>query len=152
VKLTSRFRTASDARKVKDGGFSFIELLAYMAIAALLILAAIPQFNQYRTKAVISNMQSDARNIATTIEAQYTTDLAYPATVTTVAQVVKIGATDTQKISDAGTLVGYSRTGSGATEGFQLTLTNSKAPLKQVQYKSTEGGLQKVVTVAGEDF
>ena len=147
MKFTRRFRTASDARKVKDGGFSFIELLAYMAIAALLILAAIPQFNQYRTKAVISNMQSDARNIATTIEAQYTTDLQYPAAVTKgtgdAATNLTIGA-DSQKISDALTVVTYAKTGAGSTEGFTLALTNTKAPGKTVNYDSTNGGLQKV--------
>ena len=146
MKLTRRFRTASDVRKVKDGGFSFIELLAYMAIAALLILAAIPQFNQYRTKAVISNMQSDARNVATTIEAQYTTDLVYPAAVTkgtgANATTLTIGV-DTQKLSDALTTVAYAKTGAGNTEGFTLTLANTKAPGKTVNYDSVNGGLQR---------
>jgi len=150
MKFTRRFRTASDARKVKDGGFSFIELLAYMAIAALLILAAIPQFNQYRTKAVISNMQSDARNLATTIEAQYTTDLAYPATVTVASSTATVGTNgDTQKLSDASTAVTYAKAGTGNAEGFTLSLTNTKAPGNTVEYKSTEGGLQPVKKTAG---
>ena len=60
-----------------DDGFSFIELLAYMAIAALLILAAIPQFSAYRTKAVVSNMQSDLKHTAEAMEAEYVTSLRY---------------------------------------------------------------------------
>lgn len=51
-----------------DRGFSFIELLAYMAIAALLILAAIPQFNQYRQKAVVSNLENDVHNASIAAE------------------------------------------------------------------------------------
>ncbi|BDZ52657.1 hypothetical protein GCM10025867_48980 (plasmid) [Frondihabitans sucicola] len=53
-----------------DRGFSFIELLAYMAIAALLVLAAIPQFNQYRQKAVVSNLQNDVHNASLKAEAE----------------------------------------------------------------------------------
>lgn len=52
----------------RDQGFSFIELLAYMAIAALLILAAIPQFNNYRGSARDASTVSDVRNIAVGLE------------------------------------------------------------------------------------
>lgn len=52
-----------------DRGFSFIELLAYMAIAALLILAAIPQFNNYRGQARDQATMNDARNVAVAMEA-----------------------------------------------------------------------------------
>lgn len=52
-----------------DAGFSFIELLAYMAIAALLILAAIPQFNNYRGNARDASTMSDVKNMAIAVEA-----------------------------------------------------------------------------------
>jgi len=52
-----------------DPGFSFVELLAYMAIAALLILAAIPQFSNYRGQARDQETLSDVRNVALAIEA-----------------------------------------------------------------------------------
>jgi len=42
-----------------DSGFSFIELLAYIAIAALLILAAIPQFSNYRGHAYDQQVLAD---------------------------------------------------------------------------------------------
>ncbi|BDZ52658.1 hypothetical protein GCM10025867_48990 (plasmid) [Frondihabitans sucicola] len=71
----------STLRPIRDRGFSFIELLAYMAIAALLILAAIPQFNAYRDKAAVSNLQSDLRNAATDMEANVTADGTYPASL-----------------------------------------------------------------------
>jgi len=57
------------SRQRRDRGFSFIELLAYMAIAALLILAAVPQFSAYRERALISNLQNDVRNAALAAEA-----------------------------------------------------------------------------------
>lgn len=53
----------------RDRGFSFIELLAYMAIAALLILAAIPQFNNYRGQARDQATMNDVRNVAVAYEA-----------------------------------------------------------------------------------
>lgn len=52
-----------------DRGFSFIELLAYMAIAALLILAAIPQFNNYRGNARDATTMNDVNNAAVAVEA-----------------------------------------------------------------------------------
>ena len=137
--MQTRFRSLDtrSTRKVKDSGFSFIELLAYMAIAALLILAAIPQFNQYREKATISNMQGDARNVAQTIEAQYTTDLAYPSTISGTGKTVTIGS-DTQTLSDAETVVTYTVSG----DNFTLKLTNDKTDAV-VNYDSAQGGLQK---------
>lgn len=57
------------ASRRPDHGFSFIELLAYMAIAALLVLAAIPQFSAYRSKAVVSTMLDDAKSLGMAVEA-----------------------------------------------------------------------------------
>jgi len=57
------------SRQRRDRGFSFIELLAYMAIAALLILAAVPQFSAYRERALISNLQNDVHNASLAAEA-----------------------------------------------------------------------------------
>jgi len=48
--------------RLRDGGFSFIELLAYMAIAALLILAAVPQFSNYRDRAYDHEVMADFDN------------------------------------------------------------------------------------------
>ena len=144
TKSLSRFRSASAARKTEDGGFSFIELLAYMAIAALLILAAIPQFNQYRQKAIVSNMQSDARNIAVSIEAEYTSSLAYPASAmfTKAGTTSKVVGTATGvTVSDNATTVAYAPILSGAGQDtFTLTLANAKVT-KTVVYKSADGGL-----------
>lgn len=61
-----------------DRGFSFIELLAYMAIAALLILAAVPQFNNYRNQAHDANVKGDLKNIAVAMESAYVLNGVYP--------------------------------------------------------------------------
>ena len=52
-----------------DSGFSFIEMLAYMVIAAMLLLAAIPQFDNYRDKARLSVLRDDTHNAAIAAEA-----------------------------------------------------------------------------------
>ncbi|BDZ52612.1 hypothetical protein GCM10025867_48530 (plasmid) [Frondihabitans sucicola] len=141
--MRARFRSISTRRKIEDSGFSFIELLAYMAIAALLILAAIPQFNQYREKAAISNLQSDARNVATTIEADYTTSLAYPSTIAApAAQVLTIGAGSTQKLTFSDEAITYST--NGTDYAFKLTATSHTST--EVVYSSKDGGLQPVGT------
>jgi len=64
----------------RDRGFSFIELLAYMAIAALLILAAVPQFGSFRARAHDTNVQTDLHSFAKTIEAQKIDAQAAPTT------------------------------------------------------------------------
>lgn len=52
-----------------DRGFSFVELLAYMAIAALLILAALPQYSACRERAAVTVLQDDVRSAALAAEA-----------------------------------------------------------------------------------
>ena len=142
-------------RRVEDGGFSFIELLAYMAIAALLILAAIPQFNQYRQKAIYSNMQSDARNIAVAIEAEYTTNLAYPTianktAVTSTATSFTVATGNVISISDSATQVYYQATAAGgANDSYKLALRNAKVSGKWVNYDEAAGGLMTNQTSAG---
>ncbi|BDZ52613.1 hypothetical protein GCM10025867_48540 (plasmid) [Frondihabitans sucicola] len=142
--MRARFRSISTRRKTEDNGFSFIELLAYMAIAALLILAAIPQFNQYREKAAISNLQSDARNLATTIEADYTTSLTYPATgdfgTTTTPGTATVNTGSVQKLSFTDEKVAYVKT-TGA-DAYTFTLSTGKTTTT-VKWDSANGGLQR---------
>jgi len=61
-------------------GFSFVELLAYMAIAALLVLAAIPQFSNYRNNAYDAIVKDELRNYSLTAEAYRVDSAVYPQT------------------------------------------------------------------------
>ncbi|BDZ52598.1 hypothetical protein GCM10025867_48390 (plasmid) [Frondihabitans sucicola] len=112
-------------RRPLDDGFSFIELLAYMAIAALLILAAIPQFSSYRAKAFVSNAQSDLHNAAAAMEGAYDPDAGYPSTL---PASVKASQGITLSVESA------------SSDGFCLTaIPNGGAPWS---YNSDGGSIQ----------
>lgn len=65
-------RTADTAvplpRKRRDGGFSLIEIMAGMAIIAILALAILPQFSKYFERAAVQNLSTTVTDVATTIE------------------------------------------------------------------------------------
>jgi len=65
----TRMRPTRSRHDGSDLGFSFVELLAYIAIAALLILAAIPQFSNFRGQAIDQTTRSDVYNVAAAYEA-----------------------------------------------------------------------------------
>lgn len=124
-----------------DHGFSFIEIMVYMAILGILGLSAVPQINNYRLHQTVVTMQSDARAFANLADSQYTISYKYPdsATTATAPNFLK-GATASE-----GDVVQFVNTNSGT--GYRIVVTNpTKAPTKKVVYDSTLDGLQPVVT------
>jgi type IV pilus assembly protein PilA len=56
-------------KKRNQKGFTLVELLVVVAIIGILAAIAIPQYNQYRSRAFIASMKSDAKNLYTAVQA-----------------------------------------------------------------------------------
>ena len=57
----------------REEGFTLVELLIVVAIIAILAAIAIPQFSKYRTRAFVTELNSDLKNAYTAAQA-YLTD------------------------------------------------------------------------------
>lgn len=68
-----------------SGGFTLVEILVVVAIIALLVAIAIPQFMSYRSEAIDAQMKSDLRNASIAIEAYYAKQSVLPASTTEIA-------------------------------------------------------------------
>ncbi len=125
-------------RKRRDAGFSLIEIMAGMAIIAILALAILPQFSKYFERAAVQNLSSEVSNAALTVESDYsltgkakyvgTAVSASVATVNKSPETALTGAVDTTGFgyTIAGTNTAVSNycvkyTSQGATAGLQVT-------------------------------
>ena len=66
------------SRSHAQSGFTLIELLIVVAIIGVLAAVAIPQFNNYRVRALNSAAHSDLRNFKSQMESAYADNQAYP--------------------------------------------------------------------------
>lgn len=55
----------------KDGGFSLIEIMAGMAIIAILALAILPQFSKYFERAAVQNLSQEVQQASQIVESDY---------------------------------------------------------------------------------
>ncbi|MET4143743.1 prepilin-type N-terminal cleavage/methylation domain-containing protein [Arthrobacter sp. UYCo732] len=58
-------------KKRRDAGFSLIEIMAGMAIIAILALAILPQFSKYFERAAVQNLSGTVSDVALTVESDY---------------------------------------------------------------------------------
>ena len=59
------------ARRGRDRGFSLIEIMAGMAIIAILALAILPQFRKYFERAALQNLSQEVQHAAEIIESDH---------------------------------------------------------------------------------
>jgi prepilin-type N-terminal cleavage/methylation domain-containing protein len=107
-----------------DGGFTLLETLAVMVIVGLLAAITVPQISKWREKAYVTSIKTDARNVASAIEAAYVDDQVYPATATsaTTPSLLQLQANIGVKLSDGNTLTSYTNNGTS----FTFVITSSK--------------------------
>ena len=122
-----------------DAGFSFVELVAYIGLLGILVVAAVPQIKNYRLYSVVTTMQSDARQFSSAAEAAYTISYTYPASTSTASDPAFLKRAS----ASPGNVVAFINRG-GA---YQVQVKNpTKAPGKTVVWDSTLGGLQPTRT------
>jgi type IV pilus assembly protein PilA len=62
---------STEGRKRRDAGFSLIEIMAGMAIIAILALAILPQFSKYFERASLNNLSTEVANAALTVDSDF---------------------------------------------------------------------------------
>lgn len=137
----------------KAAGFGLVELLVVVVVIGILASIAIPLFLNQRRSAVDAAVESDMRNLASTIEAyaartggtyptannNATTGIRYAAGTRTIT----VGPNLTQRVSTTGTRILYQRNG---TIGFYLCAYNSTSGRTSATsafvYSSAGGGVR----------
>jgi type IV pilus assembly protein PilA len=135
--INSRLRTPAAGR---DRGFSLIELLVVIIILGILAAIAIPIFLSQRAKAIDASQRSDARTVATQLEAAYTIDQTYPASIGGAVPNLVIGA-ETIRTSPHNEVRVWLK---GSGDAFCVRVTNPQGtgPTYGYVWRSDQGGLQ----------
>ena len=138
--MLARLRKAT---KENEGGFTLIELLVVMIIIGILAAIAIPTFLSQRNRGYDAQAKSDARNLASLMETNFTDTNTYAAyanlaAVQTALPDFKVSPKTTAVKTTLVTAAGA--TGGTSTSGFCVPTTSTSGAT--VAYNSNLGGLQ----------
>lgn len=132
AKYLPKMRT--HAARGRDIGMNIIETIAVMAIAASLLLAAVPQYQKYMERANVQNIATDLRNVSLQVTSDYSLT----------GQALYTAAGVAESAEEVTLTKGNSVTVAVPTGGTKFTLTGASTQVTNytVTYDSAEGGVK----------
>ena len=119
-----------------DGGFSFVELMAAIGLLSIVMLAAVPQMQNYQVYSLVTTMQTDARQFSSAAEAAYTISYKYPESASTADDPKFLKRAE---VTPGNTVAFFNNGGT-----YRIVVTNERAAGRTVVWDSGRGGLQPV--------